>query len=504
MLGFAALLAFTVLLFTQIPKGFVPTEDQGYFIVVAQGPEGASPDYMTRVLEKIEGIMIKEKEVVGVFGINGFGFGGNAANKVLAFVPMHPIGQREGHHHSMQAVIERTRGQLMGITEAIVIPFEPPAVRGIGSTGGFSFQLQERSGTQPLSELAKAQFQLWGEAGNPKSGLTGVFATFNTDSPLLRVKVDREKARSLGVALDEVFGTIQTMMGSLYLNDFTYNNRVYRVVAQADAPFRNNPEALNQFYVKSRNDQMVPLQSMIEVKEDSGPQIISHFNLFRSTEINGSPAPGVSSGQAQKKMEELASHLPKGFGYEWSGLYLEQSQSGAQTLLFLGLGIVFVFLVLAAQYESYVDPFIIILSVPLAMLGALLAIQVRGLSNDIFCQVGMVLLVGLASKNAILIVEFANQLLHQGKNVVQAAMEAAIIRFRPIMMTSFAFIIGVLPLVFAEGAGAAARQSLGTAVFGGMLVSTLLSLVVVPVLFILIKGLFYKRPVVPGGSQPRH
>lgn len=487
MLIFGGLIALTVLMFVMVPKGFVPTEDQGYFIIATQAPEGVSQDYMRRVIAKVEKIIEPHKEVNGVFAINGFGFGGNSPNKALMFVPLRSISERTGHEQSAAAIINKIRMPLLGIPDAIVIPFEPPSVRGIGNLGGFQFYLQDRSGSAPLSELAKAQFQLMGESQKTKE-LTGVFATFNTDSPLLKISVDREKAVSMGLPVGEVMKTLQVMMGSAYVNDFTFENRSYRVYAQADAQFRDNPAAFNQLYVRKNDGQVTPLTTVASVKEETGPQIITHYNLYRATEINGSPSTGISSGQAIEAMERLSSHLPKQFGFEWSGLYLEQLESGGQTLLFLGLGIVFVYLVLAAQYESFVDPFIIVLSVPLAMLGALLAIQLRGMDNNVFTQVGMVLLVGLASKNAILIVEFANQLRERGVSLVQAAIQASVMRFRPIVMTSLAFIIGVIPLVFADGAGAASRQVIGTTVFGGMVFSTILSLFVVPVQYVLIKA----------------
>ncbi|MFN8615116.1 MAG: efflux RND transporter permease subunit [Vampirovibrionales bacterium] len=492
MLAFLGLLFITGLYFNALPKGFVPSEDQGYFIIAAQGPEGVSLDYMTNVTRQVEAIMKPQKEVNGVFAINGFGFTGNAPNTALMFVPLKPMTDRlnmPGHGHAMKDIIERVRGRLFSIPDAIVIPFEPPAVRGLGNMGGFQFQLQDKAGTAPLSDLAKYQFAMMG-ASQQEKALTGVFATFTTDSPLLKVTVDRERAVSLGVAMEEIFRTLQVLMGSMYVNDFTYNNRSYKVIAQADSQYRDKPELLNSLYVRNGMMTMIPIGTVMTVKEDTGAQIISHFNLSRSTEINGSPAPGASSGDAMDAMKKLAKQiLPAGFGYEWSGLYLEQSESGGQSVLFLALGLIFVFLVLAAQYESYLDPLIIILSVPLAALGALLALQLRSMDNNVFCQVGLVLLVGLASKNAILIVEFANQLREQGRSIVEAAYESAVIRFRPIVMTSLAFIIGVLPLVFAHGAGAAARQALGTTVFGGMLLSTGLSLLLVPVLYVLLKTL---------------
>jgi HAE1 family hydrophobic/amphiphilic exporter-1 len=488
---FLALILATGYLFTAIPKGFVPSEDQGYFIIVAQGPEGVSADYMTGVIKKIEAIMLPNEEVNGVFAVNGFGFNGNAPNKMLAFVPLKPIGERmeEGSGHTMFDVINRVRGPLSAIPDAFVVPFEPPAVRGLGSTGGFSYHLQDKRGQSNLAELASTQFALMG-ASQQRPELTGVFATFTADSPLLRVTLDREKAVSLGLAPAEVLQVLQVLMGSLYINDFTYQDRSHRVIVQADSHFRDSPDVLQQLYVRNNQGRMLPASTVLSVAEDSGAQVISHFNLFRSTEISGSAAPGFSSGQALNAMQAMSKDiLPEGMGFEWSGIAFEQLRSGGETLLFMGLGLIFVYLVLAAQYESLLDPLIILLSVPTAMLGALALIQFRGMDNNVFTQVGLVLLVGLASKNAILIVEFANQLREQGRGIIRAAFEASALRFRPIVMTSLAFIIGVLPLVTATGAGAMARQAMGTAVFGGMVASTVLSLYLVPVIYITLKQL---------------
>ncbi|MFM7467997.1 MAG: efflux RND transporter permease subunit [Vampirovibrionales bacterium] len=490
MLIFAGLLVLTGVLFLSTPKGFVPTEDQGYFIILAQAPEGTSHDYMKRVIERVEKLIAPIKEVNGVFAINGFSFTGNAPNRGLMFVPLKSIEARPHHHQSASAIIEKLRGPLMSIPEAFVLPIEPPAVPGIGNMGGFDFYLQERTGTLPLDELAGAQYQLVGSAPKQTQALGQLIPTFDSNAPLLKMEVLRDVATSMGLSVAEVMQTVQVFLGSSYVNDFTFENRSYRVYAQAEDTFRRSPDALSQFYVRNLTGQMVPLKSVAKFTETTGPQIIPHYNLFRSAQILGAPRPGVSSGDAITAMESLTQQLPNAFGFEWSGLYQEQKESGGQTLLFLGLGIMFVYLVLAAQYESWIDPFIIVLSVPLAMLGALLAINLRGMDNNVFTQVGMILLIGLASKNAILIVEFANHLRQQGKGLIEAAREAAILRFRPIVMTSLAFIIGVIPLVFAEGAGAAARQVIGTAVFGGMLLSTILSLLIVPVQYIVIHALF--------------
>jgi len=310
---------------------------------------------------------------------------------------------------------------------------------------------------------------------------------------MLDVDVDRQKAKALGVPIDQVFSTLQLFMGSQYVNDFNYASRTYRVYLQADAQFRDNPRDIGAFYVRNEPGEMIPLESLVKVTPTTGAQTVRHYNLFRSAEINGQPAPGVSSGEALLAMERLGgSTLPEGMGSEWTGVSLEQKESGGQTLVIFGLGLLFVFLVLAAQYESFLLPFVVILSVPLAIMGAL-GLQVsRGFPNDVFCQIGLVMLVGLSSKNAILIVEFAEQLREQGQDPVQAVIHAAMTRLRPILMTSIAFLLGVVPLMIASGAGAAARNSLGSTVFGGMLVSTVVNLVFIPGLYVLVQR--FRRP----------
>ena len=370
-----------------------------------------------------------------------------------------------------------------------MIPIDPPAIRGLGTSDGFSLQLQGRAvdDFDTLSQSAQALFV--GGMQRPEVSVNP--ATFSANTPQLLVDVDREKAELLGVESRDIFSTLQTLLGGNYVNDFEAFNRSYRVYVQVDSPFRSSPEDISQFYVRSSTtDAMIPLDSLVTIDTVTGPQIISHYNLYRSVEIGGRSSPGFSSGDAITAMEDMASQvLPNGVDFEWSGISLEQLQSSGQSTQLFLLGLVFVFLFLAAQYESFVDPLIIMLSVPLAILGALGFVYVRGLSNDIFCQVGLVMLIGLASKNSILIVEFANQLRDQGRSITTAALEASEGRFRAILMTAFSFILGVLPLVLATGAGSGSRRSLGTAVFGGMLVSTVLSLLVVPVLYIVIRSL---------------
>jgi HAE1 family hydrophobic/amphiphilic exporter-1 len=324
--------------------------------------------------------------------------------------------------------------------------------------------------------------------------LRGLFSAFTVNDPQLSVQIDRDRALALGLPIGEVTSALQIYLGSQYVNDFDFNNRAYRVYVQADQSFRSDPGALKQLYVRNRSGDMVPLEAVVRVSETTAPQVISHFNLFRSAAINGSAAPGFSSGQALQEMERIATRtLPQGMGFSWSGLSLEESKTGRQSFLIFGLALLLVYLTLAAQYESLVLPFIVLLGVPLAVLGALGAQWLRGLANDVYCQIGLVMLIGLAAKNAILIVEFAEQLRERGATIVEAASEAARIRLRPILMTSLAFILGVLPLVFATGAGAEARNSVGTAVAGGMLVSTFLNLVFIPILYVVVQALRGRR-----------
>jgi len=493
LLIFVGILVLTYFAFISTPKGFVPAEDQGYFIVTAQSPEGTSSSYMLKTIQKIEALLLRQPEVEGAFAINGWSFLGSAPNRSMMFVTLKPIAERLGANESSSAIINRIRPQLMGLSEAIVVPFEPPAVEGIGSLGGFTFVLQDTSGTHTPAELEAEQWKLIGSA-NQSGKIEGAFSGFNSTTPQLAVEVDREKAVLLEVPIEDVFSTMKVFLGSLYVNDFNFNGRVYRVLAQADAPYRMNANALEGLYVKSRNGNMLPLDALVKVKRTTGTQVISHYNMFRSTSISGNAAMGVSSGDALLKMENLAKEvLTPGFGFEWTNLSLEQRESSSTEAALFALSMVFVYLVLAAQYESFLDPFIIILSVPLAILGALIGLKVRGLPNDVFSQLGLVMLIGLASKNSILIVEFANQLHEQGMPLVEAAIQASVIRLRPILMTSFSFIFGVWPLVIATGAGAYARQSLGTSVFAGMLLSTFLTLAIVPVLFVVLKSFARKN-----------
>jgi HAE1 family hydrophobic/amphiphilic exporter-1 len=368
----------------------------------------------------------------------------------------------------------------------MVLAFAPPSIPGLSRFGGFEFQVLDQAGTD-ITNLAAAT-QALTMAGNQSPKLRGLFSPFTANDPQLQVTIDRQRALALGLPLGEVTSALQIFLGSQYVNDFELNNRAYRVYVQADQRYRSNPQTLKQLYARTRTGEMVPLEQVVTLKETTAPQVIGHFNLFRSTTVNGSAAPGVSSGDALQEMERLAaSTLPDGMGYAWSGISLEETKSGRLSFYIFGLALLLVYLTLAAQYESLVLPFIVLLSVPLAVLGALAAQWSRGYANDVYCQVGLIMLIGLSAKNGILIVEFAEQLRAQGMSVVDAAIESARIRLRPILMTSLAFILGVLPLVIATGAGQEARHSVGTAVAGGMLVSTFLNIVFIPVLYVVVR-----------------
>ncbi|MDB9320498.1 efflux RND transporter permease subunit [Nodularia spumigena CS-591/04] len=484
---FIVSLGMTAWLYITVPTAFLPEEDEGFFITLLQGPQGVSLQYTSDVMAQVEKEILQIPEVVGTFAVGGFSFSGNTANNGIIFTTLKPWGDRSRPDQTVQAIIGNLRGKLFAIPEARIFPVNPPPIQGLGNFGGFNFQLQDRRGSSGLESLVQSMGQMLGRA-NQTPGLQAVFSTFAAQTPQLLVEVDRNKAKALQVSIDDIFRTLQTALGSQYVNDFNLQQRNYRVYIQADQQFRSNPKDIGQLYVRSQTNQMIPLKNLITTTSVIGAQTINHYNLFRSIEINGSAAPGSSSGKAIQAMEQLAAEiLPPGFGYEWSGTALEEIESGGLAPIIFGLGIVFVFLVLAAQYENYIDPLIILLAVPLAIFGALVAQSMRGFSNDVYCQIGLVMLIGLASKNAILIVEFANQLRNEGLSITKAAVEAAQERLRPILMTAFSTLLGIFPLTIATGAGAGSRQSLGTTVFGGMLIATFLSLFVVPILYIVIK-----------------
>ncbi|HET9449249.1 MAG TPA: efflux RND transporter permease subunit, partial [Aggregicoccus sp.] len=498
---FLLLVVGTVLLFRVVPTGFIPEEDQGYLIVAVQGPEGTSLAQTSKTMAEVEAILRQQPEVRGMFAVGGFSPLGNGPNAAQIFTMLRPWEEREGKEQSVAAIVERLRGPFGRIGGARVLPLQPPAIRGVGSVGGFQYVVEDRSGSRSLDELSEGAGALIAAAAD-EPRLRGVFTSFSASTPLLDVEVDRQKAKALGVPMDQIFGTLQIFMGSQYVNDFNYASRTYRVYLQAEQQFRDTPQDIQAFYVRSDAGDMIPLEALVRVRPTTSAQTIRHYNLFRSAELSGQAAPGVSSGEALAAMESLAGALPEGMAGEWTGVSLDQKESGGQTVLIFAMGLVFVFLVLAAQYESFVLPFVIILSVPLAILGALGLQGLRGLPNDVFTQVGLVMLVGLASKNAILIVEFAEHLREQGRDALDAVIEASAVRMRPILMTSIAFLLGVVPLMLASGAGAAARNSLGTTVFGGMLVSTVVNLVFIPTLYVAVQRLRRRAPQAAASTPP--
>ena len=504
-------LASTVYMYNHVPTAFVPVEDQGYFLILVQTPPGASLSYTTNFADQAAAIVQKDQDVYGTFSVMGFSLsGGSSPNSGLIFAPLKPVDGRTklGKGHTAHDIVGRIAPQLFAVPGGIAFAVEPPAIQGIGTVGGFQFILQD-GGRNTFGDIDRIAHTLVGAARDPSAGLVNLNTQFTANDPQLNVTIDREKAEAMGVPMSQITAAMGTFMGSAYVNDFNFNNRSYRVYVQADQQFRRNAGDLRQYYVRSNAGQMVPLDNLVALNEIAGPQVIDHYNLFRSAEIDGSPAEGLSSGQGLDNMERLFDKfkLP-GMKFEWTGLALEEKESEGKVLVIFGLGLLVVYLTLSAQYESFFLPFIILLAVPMAVLGALALVSARGISDDVYVQIGLVMLIGLSAKNSILIVEFAEQQLEHNKSIMVAAIVAAQLRLRPILMTSFAFILGVLPLYFATGAGALGRHSVGTAVVGGMLVSTILNLFFIPVLYVLLKtflGLFTKektRPVLPPCDEP--
>jgi HAE1 family hydrophobic/amphiphilic exporter-1 len=491
---FVAGLFATVYMYTHVPTAFVPSEDQNYLICVVQAPQGASLTYTSEVAAKAVKIIRENDDVFGTFAVMGFSLsGGSSSNYGLIFVPLKAVELRtkKGKGHAASDVLANLSPKLFGVPGGLVVAFEPPAIQGLGSFGGFQFELQDL-GRNTLGDLDRVAHQIVGSSRQSKK-LVNLYTSYTSNDPQLLVSIDREKAKAINVSLSQISSALSVFMGSQYVNDFDFNNRSYRVYVQADQSARMLPSDLRKFYVRTDAGQMVSLDNLVTIEQSSGPQVISHYNLFRAAEIDGSAAPGYSSSEGLKAMEDLArQNMIQGMTFSWTGLSLEEIESGGKAIVVFGLGLLVVYLTLSAQYESFALPFIILLAVPTAVLGALSAVSLRGLANDVYCQIGLVLLIGLSAKNSILIVEFAEQIREHGKSIVDAAIEAAELRLRPILMTSFAFILGVLPLYFATGAGALGRRSVGTTIVGGMLVSTVLNLIFIPVLYVILQTLLGK------------
>ncbi len=499
-------LAATGWMYLHVPTGFIPQEDQGMLMVIVQAPPGASLSDTTAISDRAQRVLATDPDIAGAFAVSGFSLTGSSPNAGMIFAALKPADERLAKGHSAADIVAALTPKLFMVPGGTVALFEPPAVQGIGSFGGFQFELQDL-GQNTLADLDRVAHQMIGiSRQDPKLGITGLFTNFSASDPQLLVHVDREKAKALGVSFTQIATTLNVFMGSEYVNDFDYNNRVYRVYVQADQPFRMKASDLHSFYVRSdTTSQMIPLDNLVTVENTSGPQVISHYNLFRSVELDGSAAPGKSSSEGIAAMDALAKRaMMPGMTYSWTGLTLEEIESSGKAILIFALGLIVVYLTLAAQYESFALPFIILLAVPMAVLGALGAVSARGLSDDVYCQIGLVMLIGLAAKNAILIVEFAEQLREKGRSIAEAAIEAAELRLRPILMTSFAFILGIFPLVFATGAGALGRHSVGTTIVGGMLVSTILNLIFIPVLYVTLSSILERMRPSKHPAQTTH
>ncbi len=474
-----------------VPGGLVPNEDQGYFIGAALLPDGASLERTKAVADQVKEMVLQDPAIERIVAIVGFDFvgGGSKANAATFFVILKPWAERQS---TLEQVLGGFYGRTSAIREAFVFGFSPPPIQGLGTTGGFEFYVQNRGegGTARLSEVA---FDFL-EKADKLPELAGVRTLFRPDVPQLQVEVDRERAKSAGVGIDEVYAALQSTFGTLYVNDFTRSGRAFRVQLQAEQSFRSDPADLGNIYVRTESGEMMPLSAIVSVRPTVGPDVIERFNGFPAVKLLGAAAPGRSSGEAITAMEALAAReLPADFGFGWSGsAFQEKSTGGSSAVVFL-FSILVVFLILAGQYESWKLPIAVLLTVPIAVMGALAAIWIRGLANDVYFQIGLVTLIGLASKNAILIVEFATQRRAAGVSHEAAAAQAARLRFRPIVMTSLAFVLGVFPLVVSSGAGAASRHSIGTGVFGGMMAATFLAIFWIPVFYVVIARLGERR-----------
>jgi HAE1 family hydrophobic/amphiphilic exporter-1 len=487
---FIALAALTAWWYGRVPTGFLPTEDQGYILISVQLPDAASQQRTRDVMQKIDSMLAETPGVQDWITIGGLSLldRSSASNAATLFVTFAPWDQRDAPELTQQAIVGQLAQRFAQIQEAIVFPFVPPSIRGLGFRRGFQLQVEDRAGVG-LPALFQATQRIIEDASGQPS-LSALNSTFRPGVPQLLVEVNREKVKKLGIPLTTVFQTLQAYLGSTYVNDFNKFGRIYQVRVQAEAHARAQPRDIVRLEVRNVHGDMIPLGSVVGVKKTFGPQVINRYNLYSTASISGEAAPGYSSGQALEVMERIAeNNLPDSMGYEWTGIAYEEKKVGGQSGVIFGMAVLLVYLVLAAQYESWWLPAAVILVVPLGLLGALVAVSLRGLDNNIYTQIGMVLIIALASKNAILIVEFARELRSTGHTIREAASEAAQLRFRPILMTSFTFILGVLPLVLAQGAGAASQQALGTAVFGGMIVSTLLSVCFVPVFFVIFQSL---------------
>ncbi len=496
------LIGATVLLMSRVPGAFVPPEDQGYFVGSVQLPDAASMNRTIAATEKVDAVLAQQPGIEKRLIINGYNMltGTVQSNSALFVAVLEPWEERTAPEKSLRAIMQGVYASAATVREATTLVFNPPPIPGLGTSGGFSLKVQDRMGATPL-ELARVANEFIAAARQrPEIGM--LYTTFNPTTPAYRLEIDRETAKKLGVPISEVTSALQTFLGGVPINDFGRFGRAYKVTMQAEPEFRSDIQGIGLFHVRNADGQMVPLSTLVQRVSIGAPTVTQRYNLFRTADIGGNPASGYSSGQAMKALEEVAAaELPAGYGYEWSGISKQEQESAGQAPVVFGLALLFVFLFLAALYESWSVPFAVLFAIPLGVFGAMVGLWATGLTNNIYAQIGLVLLIGLAAKNAILIVEFAKMLRDQGQDATTAAVTAAKLRLRPIIMTSFAFILGVVPLILASGAGAASRISMGVTVFSGMLAATLLAIFIVPVLFVAVAKITGQSGAPPSKGQ---
>ncbi len=500
MILYAGFMGLTLLGFHQVPNGFVPAQDKYFLVGIAQLPSGASLDRTEAVVKQMSEIALAEPGVESVVAFPGLSVNGpvNVPNSALMFAMLKPFDERKDPSLSANAIAGKLMGKFSQIPDGFIGIFPPPPVPGLGATGGFKLQIEDRA-ELGFDALAKVQNQIMNKAMRTPE-LANMLASFQTNAPQLQVDIDRVKVKSMGVSLTDVFETLQINLGSLYVNDFNRFGRTWRVMAQADAPFRMQSDDIGQLKVRNQDGEMLPLSAFVTVTRESGPDRIIHYNGFPSVDISGGPAPGYSSGQATDAIEKIVREtLPEGMAFEWTDLVYQEKQAGNSALYIFTLAVVLAFIILAAQYNSWSLPFAVLLIAPMALLSAIMGVWLAGSDNNIFTQIGFVVLVGLAAKNAILIVEFARARENEGMEPLPAVLEASRLRLRPILMTSLAFIAGVVPLVLATGAGAEMRHAMGIAVFAGMLGVTLFGLLLTPVFYVTVRKLALRH-----GSRPPH
>jgi HAE1 family hydrophobic/amphiphilic exporter-1 len=480
-----------------VPGGFIPDEDKGYLFVAVELPEGASLQRSDEVLKQVEGIVCNSPGVRSAVGLAGMNILNslNVPNAALMFVGLEPWEERKAPELHASAIAREWTRKFYAIPGAKAFAFGPPPLPGYGNVSGFTMQLQDRSGGT-IDQLAGYLKQLT-EAVAKRPEIGRISTTFNPATPQVKVELDREKCRTLGVTVDSVFSTLQTYLSGLYVNDFVRFGKVYKVFLQAESQFTGKPDDIGQFYVRNNEGGMVPLSTLVKISKMSGPNLVTRFNLYNAAELMGAPAPGYSSGQAMKAIEEVMKTMPPETGYEWSGLTLQEKKSEGQAPIIFGMAVLFVFLLLAAQYESWGLPFAVLLATPTVILGTMVGMLVRNFDLNVYAQIGLVMLIGLAAKNAILIVEFAKMKREEGVDILEAAVTGSKLRLRPILMTSFAFILGCLPLMLASGSGAASRSTMGTGVVYGMTIATAVGLFIIPVCYV-----FVQRIVERGGKRP--